>query len=49
MLQDLKDFFIECMLFQNPKEGSIVPNWTLGIYAWLNVFVIIYPFLKLIF
>jgi len=47
-MKDIKDFVWECMLFQNPKEGSVIPNWQLGVYGWINVSIIILGIYSLI-
>lgn len=48
-MENLKSFFIECMLFQNTNEGYYAKHWQLGIYAWLNIIVIIIGVLSFIF
>lgn len=38
----MKAYFNECLFFGKPSEGSIIPNWMLGILSWLNIGVIIF-------
>lgn len=40
-LQILREFTMEALLFQNPHEGGIIPNYFLGILAWGNILIIV--------
>jgi len=39
--ENLKAFVIECLFFTKPFAGSIIPNFLLAIFAWLNIGVIV--------
>lgn len=48
MIQNIKDFIFECLLFGKPLEGHIIKNWILAVFAWLNIFVIILRVISII-
>ena len=45
-MKNLKFFVIECLLFQKPFEGSVIPNWMLSVVSWFNILIIISAFIR---
>jgi hypothetical protein len=47
-MKNLYYFLTECLFFGKPKEGSIIPNWVLAIFAWSNIAMLSLMAIKII-